>query len=49
VSDIKIARALTSVKFNQSLIHRFAELRADGVSASVINEAFSVIDGWVAR
>ncbi len=42
-------RSMTEADALKALRHDFAELRADGIPADVINEAFAVIDGWQPR
>jgi hypothetical protein len=45
----RVRRSMTEAEALKALGRDFAELRADGISASVINEAFAVIDGWQPR
>jgi hypothetical protein len=42
-------RSLAEADALKALGRDFNELRADGIPASVINEAFAVIDGWQPR
>jgi hypothetical protein len=42
-------RSLTDTDALKALGRDYAELRADGIAADVINAAFAVIDGWMPR
>jgi hypothetical protein len=45
----RVRRSMTEADALKALGRDFAELRADGIPADVINAAFAVIDGWQPR
>jgi hypothetical protein len=42
-------RSLSETDAKKALGRDYAELRADGIPADVVNEAFAAIDGWIPR
>jgi hypothetical protein len=42
-----VRRSMTDTEALQALRSDYAELRADGIPADAINEAFRAIDGWL--